>query len=58
MAFENTVSIDFDPRSSIVDSVFDCRLPAVRMMLTVCAGPRRAEMDEALLRLIVPVGWR
>ena len=25
MAIENTVSIDFDPRSSIVDYVFDCR---------------------------------
>ena len=33
MAIENTVSIDFDPRSSIVDSVFDCRLPDV--MVTV-----------------------
>ena len=31
MAIENTVSIDFDPRSSIVDSVFDCRLQDVMM---------------------------
>ena len=30
MAIKNTVSIDFDPRSSIVDSVFDCRLHGVR----------------------------
>ena len=30
MAIENTVSIDFDPRSSIVDYVFDCRLPDVK----------------------------
>ena len=29
MAIKNTVSIDFDPRSSIVD-VFDCRLPGVK----------------------------
>ena len=30
MAIVNTVSIDFDARSSIVDYVFDCRLPGVR----------------------------
>ena len=29
MATENTVSSDFDPRSSIVKSVFDCRLSGV-----------------------------
>ena len=29
MAIENTVSIDFDSHSSIVKSVFDCRLPSV-----------------------------
>ena len=29
IAIENTVSIDFYPRSSIVDGVFDCRLPGV-----------------------------
>ena len=29
MAIENTVSIDFDPRSSIAENVFDCRLPSV-----------------------------
>ena len=29
MAIENTVSSDFDPRSSIVMSVFDCHLPGV-----------------------------
>ena len=29
MAIENTVSVDFDPRSSIVKSVFDCRLSGV-----------------------------
>ena len=29
MEIKNTVSIDFCPRSSIVDSVFDCRLPGV-----------------------------
>ena len=27
MAIENTISIDFNPRSSIVKCVFDCRLP-------------------------------
>ena len=33
MAIENTVSRDriFDLRSSIVKSVFDCRLPGVEM---------------------------
>ena len=31
MAIENTVSSDFDPRSSIVKSVIDCRLPGVNM---------------------------
>ena len=31
-AIENTVSSDFDPRSSIVKSVFDCRLPGVNML--------------------------
>ena len=29
MAIENTASSDFDPRSSIVKSVFDCRLSGV-----------------------------
>ena len=29
MAIENTVSIVFDLRSSIVDYVFDCHLPGV-----------------------------
>ena len=29
IAIENTVFSDFDPRSSIVKSVFDCRLPGV-----------------------------
>ena len=29
MVIENIASIDFDPRSSIVDRVFDCRLPGV-----------------------------
>ena len=29
MAIENTVSSNFDPRSSIVNSVFDCRLSGV-----------------------------
>ena len=29
MAIENTVSSDFDPPSSIVESVFDCRLSSV-----------------------------
>ena len=29
MAIKNSVSIDFDPPSSIVDSVLDCRLPGV-----------------------------
>ena len=33
MAIENTVSIDFYPRSSIVDYVFDCRLPAVIIVM-------------------------
>ena len=31
MAIEDTVSSDFYPRSSIVKSVFDCRLPGVSM---------------------------
>ena len=31
IAIENTVSSDFDPRSSIYKSVFDCRLPSVQM---------------------------
>ena len=29
MAIENTVSIDFDARLTIVDGVFDCRLTGV-----------------------------
>ena len=29
MAIDNTVSSDFDPRSSNVESVFDCRIPGV-----------------------------
>ena len=33
MAIENTISCDFDPRSSIVKSVFDCRLPGVEYKL-------------------------
>ena len=31
MTIENNVSSGFDPRSSIVKSVFDCRLPGVRI---------------------------
>ena len=30
MAIENTVSGDFDPRFSIVNSVFDCHPPSVK----------------------------
>ena len=33
MAIGNAVSSDFDQRSSIVKSVFDCRLPGVLMFL-------------------------
>ena len=38
MAIKNTVYIDFDLPTSIVDSVFDCHLPGVkgRVMNTVC----------------------
>ena len=32
MAIENTVFSDFDPRSSIIKSVFDCRLSSVCMI--------------------------
>ena len=35
MAIENTASSDFDPHSSIVKSVFDCRLPGVMKMWTI-----------------------
>ena len=35
MAIENTVSSDFYPRSSIVKSVFDCRLSAVVTMYLI-----------------------
>ena len=35
MAIKNTVSIDFYPRSAIDDSVFDCRLPGVKLVFTV-----------------------
>ena len=35
MAIENTVSIDFDLRLSIVDSVFDCRLPGVVLLFSI-----------------------
>ena len=38
MAIENTVSIDFDPRSSIVEYVFDCRLPGVEGVMPVWKG--------------------
>ena len=34
MAIENPVSSDFYPRSSIVKSVFDCRLSGVNHSLT------------------------
>ena len=30
MAIGNTISSDFDPRSSIVKSVFDCRLSGLK----------------------------
>ena len=33
MTSENTVASDFDPRSSIVKSVFDCRLTGVETKL-------------------------
>ena len=36
MAIKNTVSSDFDPRSSIVKSVFDCRLPGVIRYKLAC----------------------
>ena len=32
MTIENTVSSDFDPRSSIVKSFFDCRLSSVSVL--------------------------
>ena len=36
MTIENTVSSDFDPPgSSIVKSVFDCRLPGVELPLAL-----------------------
>ena len=35
MAIENTVSSNFDPRSSIVKSVFDCRLSGVENVLSI-----------------------
>ena len=35
MAIENTVSSDYDPRSSIVKSVFDCRLSGVENVLSI-----------------------
>ena len=38
MAIENTVSRDFDPRSSIVKSVFYCRLSGVIMNKQGLAG--------------------
>ena len=38
MAIENTVSIDFEPRSSIVKSVFDCRLTGVAHVYFTLGG--------------------
>ena len=38
MTIENTVYSDFDSRSSIVQSVFDCRLPGVRMVHCIYWG--------------------
>ena len=46
MAIENTVSNDFDPRSSIVKSVFDCRLPGV--VITVCLLPDLSNVSATL----------
>ena len=36
MAIENTVSSHFDPRLSIVKSIFDCRLSGVVMLFSAC----------------------
>ena len=35
MAIGNTDSSDYDPRSSIVNSVFDCRLSGVENVLSI-----------------------
>ena len=39
MTIENTVLSNFDPRSSIVDSVFDCRLPGVSLVFRKANWP-------------------
>ena len=42
MAIENTVSTDFDPRSSIVKGVFDCHLSSVILVTAhngICDNP-------------------
>ena len=48
MAIENTVSSYFDPRSSIVKSAFDCRLPGV--ILVTSGNEGSASLKEKLLK--------
>ena len=49
LAIKNTVSSDFDPRSSIVKSVFDCRLSDVIFNAT----SRQTDEDDSGFRTVI-----
>ena len=55
MAIENTISIDFDPRSSIIDSVFDCRLSGVAFATKRDGSSAATSFDVNLLLFIYNV---
>ena len=48
MAIENTVSSDFGPRSSIVKSVFDCRISSVITDYVDDQNPRKTEKEDKI----------
>ena len=49
MAIENTVSSDFDPLSSIVKSVFDCRLSGVVILLNAQTEKRMLKVSDRIV---------
>ena len=53
MAIENTVSSDFDPCSSIVKNVFDCRLSGVNMIAAKSYPAREHSIQIGAVCVIV-----
>ena len=52
---KNSVYIDFDSRSSIVKSVFDCRLSGVRLKMRHTVYKLKPSSNRSLFKLIISV---